>query len=130
MKIRVSDVRVKHRIRKSTGDLEGLKESINRVGLLQPILIDLDNNLVSGYRRLEAVKLLGWEQIDARFIDVQNPKNRIILELEENIHRKDFSEEEKENAQKLVEKIDKEGILQKTKTWLRTLVNKKLKKSE
>lgn len=74
MKIRVSDIKVKNRIRKDLGDLRPLKESIQKLGLLHPILIDLDNTLISGERRLESVKSLGWEYVDVRIVDIRNKK--------------------------------------------------------
>ncbi|EMO26573.1 ParB-like protein [Leptospira interrogans serovar Bataviae str. HAI135] len=74
MKIRVSDIKVKNRIRKDLGDLQSLKESIQKLGLLHPILIDLENTLISGERRLESVKILGWEYVDVRIVDIRNKK--------------------------------------------------------
>ena len=36
-------------------------ESISEVGLLQPLIIDSRNQVISGNRRFESVKRLGWE---------------------------------------------------------------------
>lgn len=74
MKIRVSDIKVKNRIRKDLGDLHSLKESIQKLGLLHPILIDLDNTLISGERRLQSIKILGWEYVEVRIVDIRNKK--------------------------------------------------------
>lgn len=74
MKIRVSDIKVKNRIRKDLGDLQPLKESIQKLGLLHPILIDLENTLISGERRLESVKILGWEYVDVRIVDIRTKR--------------------------------------------------------
>ena len=43
--------------------LRGLKDSISDVGLLYPVLMDKNNNLIDGHRRLVAVKELGWKQM-------------------------------------------------------------------
>ncbi|CAI9419327.1 ParB N-terminal domain-containing protein [Nocardioides sp. T2.26MG-1] len=51
-------VGVRHR--KDPGDLAPLMESIERLGLLQPITITPEGVLVCGWRRLEAVRRLGW----------------------------------------------------------------------
>lgn len=51
-------VGVRHR--KDPGDLKPLMESIERLGLLQPITITPEGVLVCGWRRLEAVRRLGW----------------------------------------------------------------------
>ena len=38
-------------------------ESIERIGLLQPITITPEGVLVCGWRRLEAVRRLGWRSM-------------------------------------------------------------------
>ena len=48
------------RYRKDPGDLKPLMESIERLGLLQPITIAPEGVLVCGWRRLEAVRQPGW----------------------------------------------------------------------
>ena len=48
------------RHRKDPGDLNPLMESIERIGLLQPITITPEGVLVCGWRRIEAVRRLGW----------------------------------------------------------------------
>ena len=45
-------------------DVQALANSISAVGLLNPITIDSANNLIAGLHRLEAVKLLGWTEIE------------------------------------------------------------------
>ncbi len=94
MKVRVSEIKVKERIRKDLGDIKSLAESIQKYGLLQPILIDLNYNLISGYRRYLAIRSLGWEFIEVKIIDLNTEKDRYLLELEENKHRLNFSEQE------------------------------------
>ncbi|WP_121258594.1 ParB N-terminal domain-containing protein [Nocardioides ferulae] len=54
-------VGVRHR--KDPGDLATLMESIERLGLLQPVTITPDGVLVCGWRRLEAVRRLGWRSM-------------------------------------------------------------------
>ncbi|PJZ25016.1 chromosome partitioning protein ParB [Leptospira hartskeerlii] len=121
MKIRVSDIKVKNRIRKDLGDLHGLKSSIQNLGLLHPIIIDLDNKLVSGERRLECVKLLGWEYVDVRIVDVRSKKERVLIEAEENNVRLPFTPEEQERAQKLLRRYSHTGILGRLFAWLMDL---------
>ncbi|MFO6453390.1 MULTISPECIES: ParB N-terminal domain-containing protein [unclassified Aeromicrobium] len=60
---RTDSIRVGVRHRQTTGDLSALVASIGRVGLLQPITITPDGLLICGYRRLEAVKQLGWRTL-------------------------------------------------------------------
>lgn len=60
---RVDAIEVGIRHRRDPGDLNPLINSIARVGLLQPITITPDGLLICGYRRLEAIKQLGWRTL-------------------------------------------------------------------
>lgn len=51
------------RHRQDLGDIDELANSINEIGMLQPITITPDGVLVCGRRRLEAVRRLGWRTI-------------------------------------------------------------------
>jgi ParB-like chromosome segregation protein Spo0J len=75
------------RYRNSLGDLGSLAKSIKDVGLLHPIVITSNNELVAGERRLEACKSLGWSEIPVRVVDLDNIAQG---EYAENAERKDF----------------------------------------
>lgn len=74
--------------------LDELKKSIDREGLLQPIVVfskDDKYELVIGQRRLLAVKELGWKEIPALVLEpmsIAKAKTRSVIE---NIHRSDLS---------------------------------------
>ncbi|MCP4543151.1 MAG: ParB N-terminal domain-containing protein, partial [Chloroflexi bacterium] len=75
------------------GDLVKLACSIGTCGLLQPVGITKDNELVFGHRRLLACKdILGWQEIDVRVVDVQSITQG---ENDENEIRKDFTPSER-----------------------------------
>ena len=95
MKIPVNQVIVGERVREDIGDIKSLADSIAKFGLLHPIVLDDDNNLVAGGRRLEAVKLLGWENISYNNIGKLSDIKLREIELEENLRRKDLTEYEK-----------------------------------
>ena len=59
---------------------EELKKSIELVGLLEPLTITKDNTLVSGHRRLKAIKEIGWEDVDVRLREFDNI-NIALVEL-------------------------------------------------
>src|SRR4029077_13011990 len=88
--IQVTEVKVHNRMRKFFGDIEALANSIARFGLLTPIVLDNDNNLIAGHRRLMAIQHLGKPEICFRRIDALDPVQRAELELEENIRRKEL----------------------------------------
>lgn len=130
MKVKVSEIKVFERIRKDPGDLSGLKDSIKMVGLLNPIIIDLNSNLVSGYRRLEAVRELGWEYIEARIIDIRSKRQRILIESEENSHRIDLNEIEIERFQELSRKYAGTGLTHWLNYWADKLVGEMRRKGK
>ena len=95
MLVKIGDIKVKKRVRQNLGDLESLKDSLKTYGLLNPITLNADMELVAGQGRLEAAKGIGWETINAVILDRGVDKvKQLELELEENNQRKDFSDEE------------------------------------
>jgi 16S rRNA G966 N2-methylase RsmD len=86
-----SEVKVNTRFRKSLGNLDELKESINQVGLLQPIGVSKEKVLVFGQRRLEAWKSIfgDFEPIPSVVVDGDLYKFK-LAEFHENLKRKDM----------------------------------------
>lgn len=71
--------------------LDELRDSIEKLGLLQPIAVFEENGrykLVLGQRRLLAVKELKWDKISANIIPKMDLITAKIISLSENIHRK------------------------------------------
>ena len=54
-------------------------ESISEVGLLQPLIIDSRNQIISGNRRFESIKRLGWEEVDVNIIEVNKEEEELLL---------------------------------------------------
>jgi len=105
MQVAISAIKVPERIRSDLGDLNPLMESLTRCGQLNPITVTRDMVLIAGHRRLEAATQLGWRMIDATVIDGIDEVRRTEIELEENIHRKDFSPEELLEGMRKLEKL-------------------------
>jgi len=124
MKVLIKDIRVRARIRRDPGDLTALKESMRRLGLLQPILVDNRINLLAGYRRLEAARLLGWESIEVRVVDAEKKQDRLRIETEENTTRKEFTREEEEHAERLLERHGRTGIFWRFIAWFQDLFDR------
>jgi len=94
MLVSIKDIKVKRRVRKDLGNLENLKDSLRRYGLLNPITLNSKYQLIAGERRLEAAKAIGWTSINANIIDNLTPLSQLEMELEENNQRKEFTDEE------------------------------------
>ena len=54
----------------SLSNIDDLVQSIGDVGLLSPLVIDKKNQVISGNRRLSAIRELGWKQVDVEVADV------------------------------------------------------------
>ena len=93
MLVSIKDIKVKKRVRKDLGNLENLKDSLRRYGLLNPITLNSKYQLIAGERRLEAAKAIGWTSINANIIDNLTPLSQLEMELEENNQRKEFTDE-------------------------------------
>jgi ParB/RepB/Spo0J family partition protein len=69
-----------------------LADSIRRLGLIHPIVVKRDLELVVGECRLLAVKLLGWTRVQCQYVDeVDDPAVLREIELEENVKRSELS---------------------------------------
>lgn len=96
--IAVESITVGERFRKEYDEgeqtIENLAASIKQEGLLHPLVIDGDHNLLAGGRRYQAIKLLGWERVDCHYIYELDDIARRRVELAENIHRKNLTWQE------------------------------------
>ena len=94
---------------KEDEEFRELLASIEREGLLQPILVrPLGNGLyecVAGERRLRAVKKLGWKEVPA-IVKELDDRSALLIALIENLQRKDLNPIETALAyQSLMEKF-------------------------
>lgn len=110
MQIPVNDIIIKKRIRKDMGDLDSLAESLKRYGQISPIFINKKNILISGGRRLEAAKRLGWRTINAIVSESSDKLRNLELEVEENIQRHDLNMEELAEATQKIYKLQHPGF--------------------
>lgn len=79
--------------------IKELAESIRDRGLIHPPVIDRETHqLLTGERRYEAHRLLGYDQICVQYADELNDEERHLLELEENIKRLDLTWQEEADA--------------------------------
>lgn len=91
----INHVRVGTRHRKDMGDIAALAASIQTIGLLNPIIVDKDNNLVAGERRLTACRNLGWPNVPVRRVrQITDAVTALIAERDENTCREDFKPSE------------------------------------
>lgn len=113
MLVKIEDIKIKKRVRQNLGDMDALKESLRMYGLLNPITMNANNELIAGERRLQAAKALGWTNINAVVLSNITPAEQLELELEENNQRKEFTKEELLEGYRRLEKLRNPGIFMK-----------------
>ena len=94
MKIAIDEILISDRVRQDLGDVDALSASLARSGQLNPVTVSQRNELIAGHRRVMAAQKLGWQYVEAHVVDMADAADRLELELEENVYRKDFSPEE------------------------------------
>ncbi len=94
--IEISDLNA--RTDKVGKDLSELKESIQKIGIQQPIVTYKKGKMydvIIGQRRTLACKELNYEYIPALITDVNDKTSLILKSFSENIHRLDLSYRDK-----------------------------------
>ena len=133
MKIAIDRIIVNEetRIRQDQGNIASLENSIRKVGLLNPVLVDENDTLVAGFRRLAACRNLGWEEIEVNVVSFGGDLLKMLnAEVDENLFRKDFTREEIESIEKRRQEILRKlrgNIFQRFWRWLKGLFRRKKK---
>lgn len=92
----VEDIVIGERLRKDLGDLAPLAESIKQRGIIVPIAVTPEMELIYGQRRLEAAKSVELQLVPYIVIETPGDDDQYReMEMLENTGRKDFSIEEK-----------------------------------
>lgn len=107
----LDDITVGERFRKDLDSpsyrlkVDELTASMREHGLLHPIVISREKQLVAGFTRLTVARKLGWQTISARFLDECDEVTRKEIELEENLARSDMTWLDTNNARTALHKI-------------------------
>ena len=106
MRVKLSDVKItRPRLPRPEGDMEAMAQSIATFGLLQPVILDENYELLAGFRRFTAHQMNGETEIEAIFRkDVSEVMAREI-ELEENLQRENLDWKSKEESLALLHEL-------------------------
>ena len=102
--IPIDEIRVGKRHRKDMGDLVELAASMVELGLLQPVVVTPDGELIAGERRLLAAQKLGWSKIPVTIVDLDAV---VAGEFAENTVRKDFTLSEAVAIKRALEPLER-----------------------
>ena len=90
---------------------------------MNPVVITKNNELIAGHRRVASAKVLGWKSIDVVVLDKISKLEKLELEIEENVARKDFSAEELEDARARLAALKNPGIFKKILDAIIRMIN-------
>ncbi len=121
MKLRIDEIKIRKRIRQDDGDLNGLMDSIKAHGLINPVTVTDKKVLIAGFRRIMACKALGIEDIECRVIPSGSKLDRLRMEADENILRKDFTAGEELRLQEEMDYLSARGW-RKFLLWLKRII--------
>ncbi|MDA9294830.1 DNA modification methylase [Flavobacteriaceae bacterium] len=81
MKVKVSSLKhhPKNKEIYNLSSIEELMESISEVVLLQSLIIDQHHQIISGNRRFESIKRLGWEEVNVEVKEVKKGEEELLL---------------------------------------------------
>jgi ParB family chromosome partitioning protein len=82
----VSEIQLNSEYLRKNTDVSALKKSIESVGLIHPVTINHNNELLAGARRVQAVKELGWDEIPVQVIE-QDVLIQELISIDENLVR-------------------------------------------
>ena len=99
-RVKLEDIKVSERVRQEYDGIDKLAESIRKYGLLHPLIVDEDNTLIAGGRRLRALEKLKWKDVPVIRRNELTPDMKLEMELEENLQRRDLTWQEQLLAKK------------------------------
>ena len=105
MKTPIRSINIGERFRQKFDDMDSLKDSIKKHGLIEPIVLDENHGLIAGERRLKCCTQLGWNEIDSVYMKDLDDYQKREIELEENIQRKQFTWQEEVSAKEQIHKL-------------------------
>lgn len=106
--MKLADIRVTKRHRQHVGDVRSLAASIDRLGLLHPIIVDGNTRLVAGARRLAACRQLGWREVPVRVVrTLSDAAQALRAERDENTERKAFVPSELVSITRALEPLER-----------------------
>jgi len=105
------------RQRRELRNIEELAESIRANGLINPIVVTRDMELVAGERRYTAHQYLGFDSIAVQYAEDLPSMALHLIELEENIRREDLDWQDHVNAVSRFHQLKTEEAAQEGESW-------------
>ena len=111
--VKIDEILVRKRIRKNLGELTPLMNSLKLHGLLNPIILSEKKELIAGERRLESARRLGWKTIPAIILENATDLEKLELEIEENLHRRNLTRDELADGYARIDRLKHPGFFRR-----------------
>ncbi len=86
----IEEIVINNKYLRLQDDVDTLKQSIETVGLIHPLVVNKQNELIAGGRRYTALSQLGWAKIPVVVVDKGSLEQELIS-IEENMIRQKLS---------------------------------------
>lgn len=93
--ISIDEIKTNNNYLRLNTDVSKLKRSIETVGLINPVTINEENQLIAGGRRFQALKELGYNEIPVNRVR-RNTELQELISIDENLVRQDLTKVEVE----------------------------------
>jgi len=93
---KTADIKIgKRTLSRTKQDINLMVNSLKQNGLINPIIIDSNSNLIAGYIRYMASINLGWTEIECIVLENKSKEDLLLIEIDENLVNKNLSKWEK-----------------------------------
>jgi len=93
----LSDIKRNSEYLRHGTDVDTLKKSIESIGLINPLTINKENELLAGSRRFQAIQELGWKEVDVHVVD-RDLLQQELISIDENLVREPLNRLELEKC--------------------------------
>lgn len=93
----LSDIKRNSQYLRVNTDVETLKKSIEKIGLINPLTVNSDNELLAGARRYQAISELSWAEATVHIVS-GDPLEQELISIDENLVRTPLSKLEFEKC--------------------------------
>ena len=91
----IGQIEVQGELRRNLGDMVTLENSIRKLGLLNPLIVDCQNVLICGERRLKACRSIGLQIVSVFKLDIdRNSMAALDIQSDLNLCREPFSNDD------------------------------------
>lgn len=94
---KLSELKLNSEYLRRDTDVSSLKQSIISVGLIHPLTVNADDELLAGARRYQAVSELGWEEVPVQVVD-RDVLVQELISIDENLVRAPLTKLELEKS--------------------------------